>query len=107
MKQPTNKKAGRKAAVAYLVSAPSLVLIFLIVVFPILYTGYISLTNMNTYHWFNYDIIGLKNYARAVTVFDSGFLEALGNTILWTAVNMVFQLVIAFVIAPQIKPITK
>ena len=59
----------------------------------------ISLTNMNTYHWFNYDIIGLKNYARAVTVFDSGFLEALGNTILWTAVNMVMQLVIAFVIA--------
>ena len=52
MKQPTNKKAGRKAAVAYLVSAPSLVLIFLIVVFPILYTGYISLTNMNTYYWF-------------------------------------------------------
>lgn len=83
----------------WMISSPALILIGLIVVFPILYTAYISLTNMNTYHWFNYDIIGLKNYARAVTVFDSGFLEALGNTILWTAVNMVFQLVIAFVIA--------
>ena len=82
-----------------MISSPALILIGLIVVFPILYTAYISLTNMNTYHWFNYDIIGLKNYARAVTVFDSGFLEALGNTILWTAVNMVMQLVIAFVIA--------
>jgi len=84
---------------SWMISSPALILIGLIVVFPILYTAYISLTNMNTYHWFNYDIIGLKNYARAVTVFDSGFLEALGNTILWTAVNMVFQLVIAFVIA--------
>ena len=84
---------------SWMISSPALILIGLIVVFPILYTAYISLTNMNTYHWFNYDIIGLKNYARAVTVFDSGFLEALGNTLLWTAVNMVFQLVIAFVIA--------
>lgn len=84
---------------SWMISSPALILIGLIVVFPILYTAYISLTNMNTYHWFNYDIIGLKNYTRAVTVFDSGFLEALGNTILWTAVNMVFQLVIAFVIA--------
>ena len=84
---------------SWMISSPALILIGLIVVFPILYTAYISLTNMNTYHWFNYDIIGLKNYARAVTVFDSGFLEVLGNTILWTAVNMVFQLVIAFVIA--------
>lgn len=84
---------------SWMISSPALILIGVIVVFPILYTAYISLTNMNTYHWFNYDIIGLKNYARAVTVFDSGFLEALGNTILWTAVNMVFQLVIAFVIA--------
>lgn len=99
MKQPTNKKAGRKAAVAYLVSAPSLVLIFLIVVFPILYTGYISLTNMNTYHWFNFDIIGLRNYERALLVFDSGFLSALLMTVVWTAVNMVMQLVIAFLIA--------
>ncbi|MBQ3079877.1 MAG: sugar ABC transporter permease [Clostridia bacterium] len=84
---------------SWMISSPALILIGLIVVFPILYTFYISLTNMNTYHWFNYDIIGLKNYARAVTVFDSGFLEALGNTILWTAVNMAMQLVIAFVIA--------
>ena len=84
---------------SWMISSPALILIGLIVVFPILYTAYISLTNMNTYHWFNYDIIGLKNYARAVTVFDSGFLEALGNTILWTAVNMAMQLVIAFVIA--------
>lgn len=84
---------------SYVWSAPSLLLIFLMVVFPILYTGYISLTNMNVYHWFDFTIVGLENYFRALFVFDSGFLSALLATILWTAVNMVLQLVFAFVLA--------
>lgn len=83
---------------SYLWSGPSLLLIALVVVFPILYTFYISLTNMNVYHWFDFTIIGLENYFRALFVFDSGFLSALLATILWTAVNMVLQLVIAFVL---------
>ena len=84
---------------SYAWSAPSLMLIALMVVFPILYTGYISLTNMNVYHWFDFTIVGLANYARALFVFDSGFLSALLATVLWTAVNMVLQLVIAFALA--------
>ena len=83
----------------WLYSAPSLVLIGLIVLFPVLYTGYISLTNMNIYNWFDYTLIGLKNYMTALFVFDAGFLAALLRTVLWTAVNMVLQLVIAFVLA--------
>lgn len=83
----------------WLYSAPSLVLIGLIVLFPVLYTGYISLTNMNIYNWFDYTLIGLKNYKTALFVFDSGFLAALLRTVLWTIVNMVLQLVIAFVLA--------
>ncbi len=83
----------------YLCSAPSLLLILLIVVFPIIYTAYISFTNMNVYHWFNFDFAGLKNYAEALLVFDSGFLAALVRTIVWTVISMVLQLVIAFVIA--------
>lgn len=93
------KNLRKKTLVAYAVSAPALILIASIVVFPILYTFYISLTNMNTYHWFNYEIIGLKNYQRALTVFDSGFFSALLTTILWTVVNIVIQLIIAFVVA--------
>lgn len=84
---------------SYAWSAPSLLLIFLMVVFPILYTGYISLTNMNVYHWFDFTIVGLGNYYRALFVFDSGFLSALLATVLWTVVNMVLQLVIAFALA--------
>ena len=78
---------------------PALLLILLVLVFPILYTGYISLTNMNLYHWSDYRFIGFNNYVRALFKFDSGFLSALGTTLLWTAINMVLQIGIGFLIA--------
>ena len=84
---------------SYIWSAPSLLLIGIMVVFPILYTGYISLTNMNVYHWFEFDFVGMKNYIQALFVFDSGFISALFATILWTIVNIIIQLVIAYVLA--------
>lgn len=92
------KKSKKNILISYAWSAPSLVLISLMVVFPILYTAYISLTNMNVYHWFDFTIVGLDNYIEALFVFDSGFLSALLATILWTVVNMILQLVIAFVL---------
>lgn len=93
------KKRTKSILTSYLVSGPSLLLIALIVVFPILYTFFISLTNMNVYHWFDFTVIGLQNYWRALFVFDSGFLSALLATELWTFVNMVIQLAVAFVLA--------
>lgn len=92
-------KKRKQEIFAYTWSIPSLLLILVIVIFPILYTGYISLTNMNVYHWNTYEIIGLDNYKKALLVFDDGFLMALLLTIVWTAVNMVLQLLIAFIFA--------
>ena len=83
----------------YLYSAPAFLLIALVIVFPILYTAYISLTNMNLFHWADYEIIGLENYVRALTKVDSGFLSALLVTMLWTVLNMVIQVVAAYFIA--------
>lgn len=96
-------KERKSTLVAYLWSAPSLFLILLIVVFPILYTAYISFTNMNVYHWNNYEFIGLHNYIEALTVFDNGFLKALLITVVWTVVNMVLQVVIAYVLASMLN----
>ena len=89
----------RKKLLPYIYSLPALIVIGLIILFPIIYTGYISFTNMNVYHWFDYSFIGLENYKKALFVFDSGFLPALIRTVLWTVVNMALQLVIAFFIA--------
>ena len=84
---------------AYLYSAPSLLLIGMIVLVPVIYTGYISVTNMNIYNWFDFTFVGFKNYHTALFVMDSGFLIALLRTVVWTVVNMVLQLVIAFLLA--------
>jgi len=54
---------------------------------------------MNIYHWFDYTLIGLANYKKALFVFDSGFIPALIRTLLWTMVNMALQVAIAFFIA--------
>lgn len=96
-------KKKKNVFFAYAWSAPSLLLILLIVIFPIVYTGYISLTNMNVYHWNDYEMIGLENYKDALFVLDNGFVRAFLITILWTIVNMVLQLVIAFVFASMLN----
>ncbi len=90
---------NKQKSLPWIFSTPALILIGLIVVFPILYTGYISLTNMNMYHWDNYHLIGLENFRRALLKVDSGFLSALLTTIIWTVLNMVIQVVEAFFIA--------
>lgn len=103
MKLPDDKKRRRETLTAYGWSMPSLVLICLIVIFPILYTGYISFTNMNVYHWTDFHFIGFKNYADAILVFDNGFVGALLMTVVWTVANMVLQLIIAFLLATMLN----
>lgn len=83
----------------WLYCVPALLLILIVIVFPIVYTGWISLTNMSLYHWADYEVIGLDNYARALFKFDSGFLSALATTLVWTALNMVIQIGSGFFIA--------
>lgn len=83
----------------WLYSLPALLLIAVVIIFPILYTGYISMTNMNLYHWNDYKFIGFGNYVRALLKFDTGFLSALFTTIVWTVLNMAIQLIVGFFLA--------
>lgn len=89
----------KKRTLPWAYSFPALVVIGLIILFPIFYTCYISLTNMNIYHWFNFKIIGFANYGKALFVFDSGFVPALLRTILWTVLNIVIQVAVSFLIS--------
>ncbi|NLL75938.1 MAG: sugar ABC transporter permease [Clostridiales bacterium] len=91
------RRSNKRLPWAY--SLPALILVGIVIVFPIIYTGYLSLTNMNLYHWFDFEIIGFSNYERALLKLDSGFLSALFTTIIWTAVNMALQVVLAYFIA--------
>lgn len=92
-------KKIKNGLLPWLYSFPAYLLIGVIVLFPILYTGYISLTNMNLYHWQDYTFVGTENYVRAFSKIDSGFLSALRTTILWTAVNMLLDVAVSYVLA--------
>lgn len=92
-------KKSKKKLTPWLYNLPAFLLIGVVVLFPILYTGYISFTNMNLYHWQDYRFIGAENYLRALGKVDYGFLSALGTTILWTTVNMALDVGIAYLLA--------
>lgn len=89
----------KRIASAWLHFIPAFILIGAIIVFPIIYTAYISVTNMNLFHWNDYKIVGAENYIRALFKVDAGFWAAVVTTIIWTVVNMVIQVVLAFFIA--------
>jgi arabinogalactan oligomer/maltooligosaccharide transport system permease protein len=98
MKKNTPTKIFNKF-VPWLYLLPGLVLVVLVVVFPIGYTGYISFTNMSLYHWTDYGLVGFRNYARAFSRADSEFLKSFLITLLWTVVNMILQVSLSFLIA--------
>lgn len=93
------KVMKRKHLKSWLYSMPFLIVVGLIIVLPLIYTVYISFTNMSIYHWNDYRFIGIENYIKAIFTFDAGFPPALVRTILWTAVNMFLQIAIGFLIA--------
>lgn len=89
----------RKKIRPWIYCTPAFILILGIIIFPIGYTFYISLTNMNLFHWFDFKMIGLDNYKKALFTIDSGFLKAIVMTVVWTAVNMIAQMAVAYFIA--------
>ena len=97
-----NERKRRYENSAYFYVAAILLLVALIVVFPIGYTVYISLTNMNLYHWFDFEFIGIGNYIRAFSQANSEFLSSLGLTILWTIANMVLITLVSLVLAQDL-----
>ena len=94
-----NASKKRFDGTAYLYIAVVLLLVAVIVVFPIGYTVYISTTNMNLYHWYDFDFIGFSNYIRAFAQTNGEFLRSLGLTLLWTIANMVLIIFVSLVLA--------
>lgn len=83
----------------YFFISPSWIVIGIVVIFPILYTIGISFTNMNIWHWKDYEFIGFRNYMKALSSLDSGFVSALYRTVLWTTINLSLQIILALVLS--------
>ena len=70
---------------------PALAFVALLMVFPVLYTGYLSFTNWNLTSGGDPSFVGVRSYARVVT--EPRFLHALGRTFLFTGFAVVVETV--------------
>lgn len=77
---------------AYLFTVPAFFLMGLMVVYPFLYNVVISFSNMNLTHFRDWHIAGVQNYGQVIL--DPSFRYYLLKTVLWTAINIFFHVVI-------------
>lgn len=90
-------KFGNTNRLAYLYTAPALIIMGLVVVYPFLYNVVISFSNMNLTHFRQWHLIGWHNY-RAVLA-ERTFWYFLFKTVLWTVLNLVFHVGIGVFLA--------
>ena len=91
-----------KNALAYMLISPAILGLLVLQIYPLLWEGYISLTNMSLKHFFDPEFIGLKNYVRVFTepvLKQVKFLPLLWRTVLWTAINLLFHVAGGMILA--------
>ena len=100
---PIRRKAGlelKKNLPGYLLMAPAVIAVLALSVYPLLRGIYLSFLNYNIVRSndpaFN-TFAGLQNY---IDIFkDKVFIQSIGNTVKWTVVNLLVQLVAAMLLA--------
>ncbi len=85
---------------AYLLSFPAMLLIFLTVVFPLAYNVMLSFSNMSLQNFSNWQIVGLHNYVDVFVGKSSAeFWGVFFKTIYWTVVNVSLHVAIGVFLA--------
>ncbi|MCX7978496.1 MAG: extracellular solute-binding protein [Bdellovibrionaceae bacterium] len=82
---------------AYLFSAPGILAVFLVVIFPFGYNLVISVSNFSLKTYSDWHVIGLSNYLDVLT--DNRFYTLLAKTLLWTLVNVTFHVCLGVLLA--------
>lgn len=95
-KEPT-RTPGAPRWLPYVYSAPAMLLLGLMVVYPLGYGLYLGFTNMSLQNFFHFRFIGLRNFVAILT--DPEFYSVLWRTIAWTAVNVFFHVTIGLWLA--------
>lgn len=93
-----SKSARKEAAQAYLFLGPALLIFLVLVLLPVLFSGYLAFTNWNfTSGLQGIEWIGLKNFAKLRT--DKNFNFALQNTFIYTLTSVPLTLLISLLFA--------
>jgi len=88
----------RKQWEPFAFASPSLVLIALVIVFPLVYAFYLSLQNFDLSVGPEYEYVGGKNYVEAV-VHDQRFLSSVWNTAIIIAPSLAIELLLGLGLA--------
>ncbi|MCC6493455.1 MAG: extracellular solute-binding protein [Pirellulales bacterium] len=85
---------------AYALVVPSIALIFLTVLFPLAYNVVLSFSNMSLTNLRDWEIVGLRNYASLAGGEQADqFWSVFSKTLVWTAVNVFFHVVVGVLLA--------
>ena len=89
---------------AYAFALPSLLGIFLIVVFPLVFNVVLSFSNMSLQRFQDWEIVGLHNYTALFLGEQAGkFWGVFFRTIFWTAINVGFHVSLGVLLAVTIN----
>lgn len=83
-----------KYALPFMLLAPAAIGLIALVIYPLLWELRLSFTNMSLRAFKNPEFIGLKNYIRVFTepvLKQKMFFPLLGQTVLWTIINISFH----------------
>lgn len=84
----------------FLLVAPAFVVLFGVVIYPFFYNVVISLSNMNLRHIRDWKLIGFDQYVKVFTEQSQpDFYGVFLKTVIWTAVNLFFHVVIGVFLA--------
>lgn len=94
----------RKRLLALLYLCPAAVIFLTFMGWPVAYSGYLSLYSWNMVTP-NKNFVGLKNY---IEIFkDAEFIKALGNTVIYVAILLIFNFVLPYIISFVLKHVIK
>jgi arabinogalactan oligomer/maltooligosaccharide transport system permease protein len=83
---------------AYCFISPSLLVIFLTIVYPFFYNVVLSFSNMSLRNFQDWQVVGWQNYQQVFSG-DSKFAMVLIKTLIWTAVCVFFHVAIGLMLA--------
>ncbi len=86
----------REERLAYLLLAPAVLVVFGFMLYPLLYTLFMSLSSTNRLGWLT-GFVGVGNFARVLR--DPAFWRVAGRTLLWTSLAVLAKTLLGMVIA--------
>lgn len=94
---PQSREARSRERLGWLLMSPTVFVVALVALYPVLRTFYLSMTNARLRLNDNPEFIGLRHFQRLLT--DQGFLNAIQNTVTFTVFSVFFEMVLGLIIA--------